>query len=202
MSEFIPVPGAAKAVISYSMGGSLVWSNTLWFSRAGGWVTANLQALADALELWLDGSLVAMMSQYVTVPTIQVYDMETETSPVWTLTPTLQGENTVNALPMSACCVVTFRTGQRGRSYRGRNYVSGWCEDQGEGNQLSAAVVAEVEQEYGQLNLFASAADAQHVVVSRYANKQARETGIFTLVTSVDVRSNVIGSQRRRNFRA
>jgi hypothetical protein len=108
-------------------------------------------------------------------------------------------------LPNNVTLTVSFRTANRGRSFRGRNYVVGLGETQVAGNTVAPSVITAFDGIYSQLLASPVAAIATWVVVSRFSGVDPvtkepipRVTGIATPITSVTVVDNVVDSQRRR----
>lgn len=199
---FIPLPQGAKAVISYGVAFLPPISNTLWFHFASGVPAySDLEALATALRTWWVGNVLDDLSEDIELFQIQVYGMESESSPVATVTSDATGSQTGDLASLASAAVVTFRTFNRGKSSRGRNYVSGWVESQVDGNSLLPGGVTAIQNAYEALPAVAIAEGFAHVVASFYTNGAPREEGIYTIVSEYEVRSGVFGAQRRRLFR-
>jgi len=100
--------------------------------------------------------------------------------------------------PGNVAMAVSFRTGHAGRSYRGRNYISGIPVADVEGNGISpywaAAIVAAFE---GFITEAVSSGFAW-VVVSTIAEGVLRELGVASPVIAAAVTDLAIDSMRRR----
>lgn len=107
---------------------------------------------------------------------------------------------TVNeeGMPSNVCYLISLKTANRGRSYRGRLYLPGVCEGAIIVNTIGNAVVAALQDSYTYWDYLSDDGDPWALVVaSRYHNKAPRSTGITTNVTSFHV-DPTVASQRRR----
>lgn len=92
------------------------------------------------------------------------------------------------ALPAQNALVITHRTGLTGRSFRGRTYIGGLTESQTSGNNVTAAAGDAIADAFALVKGAWVTEGWDLVVVSRYANKVARPTGIFTRVLASVIR--------------
>lgn len=199
---FIPVPNCVLAVLEYG-DSNYQWTNNLWFYKAN-FTSGDMEALADELHDGLMVDSLAVLGDGWFARGITIYDMASESAPKYEYTMTPEaGTQTGAEASIGGACVITFYTGNRGRSYRGRNYWTGYVEEEAspigvDGTAVSAALVTA----YLGMKLDVAAIGWTWVVVSRYANGAARQQGIYTPVTTATVRTNTFGSQRRRLRRA
>ncbi len=101
------------------------------------------------------------------------------------------GSATGDALPPDTALVTTFRSGFRGRSFRGRTYWWGGTEANNDGGgRLLAANLVEFTANWGQVILTPSAAEAVLCIAS-YTMASAAVVTSFTV-------NNVFDRQRRR----
>jgi hypothetical protein len=105
-----------------------------------------------------------------------------------------------SALPNNSAFAVSFRTGLRGRSYRGRNYAMAIPISAQEGiNQVTTAYRDAVVGNYANLlELDFSSVGWTWVVVSRFLDNAPRSIAEVTPVTSVIATDLTLDSQRRR----
>jgi malonyl CoA-acyl carrier protein transacylase len=94
--------------------------------------------------------------------------------------------------------VFSLKTGLAGRSYRGRLYIGGFSEQQTDGNFLLSSVLNALRDGLISVIDGINNANRQVVVVSRYNERQARQTAVTTPVQSVQVRTFRLASQRKR----
>jgi hypothetical protein len=203
---FVPVPNTALAEIRMTADLQQV-ENTLWFEFADVPTAEQLVTLATNLTTWWGTVIQPIVWEGVQLREILCTDESSETGAQGvfaTADPTF-GELALPPLPTSVSLAVSFRTGSRGRSFRGRNYVVGLVEDQTDGaNTFTDAVVSAFQAAYAGLITVASDSDCTWVVASRFSGVDGdgkpipRETGVTTPITSVLVVDNVVDSQRRR----
>lgn len=195
---FIPTPNGALAVIRFAHGGFAV-SNNYWFVKAGFDQTAqeNLAGVLDALhtaELWAG----AYNTDYAYVQT-DVYDMRTLTGQKVTVaTNARAGTVAGEILPVNLAIVVTLRTAARGRSGRGRVYLTGFGET-AIADGLWGQANADFCKDY--VDDIADAATGQGwtmVIRSTQENGVVLEEANTRPVTTTVVRSLIPGTQRRR----
>jgi len=199
---FIPFNDGVRAVISQGLSGSTPWSNTLWFLHSGGAPSVtDLENLADALVSWWTLQVNDYQSSSVLLNQIEVYDMSAENGPVITTTSGAAGSQSGELISPANCAVIKFGTNFRGRSARGRNFVSGFVESQAVYNGIDSTTLNGLETAYGLLPSYASPEGFLHVVASFFLNGAARSEALAQLVTSYTVRSAIFGSQRLRNQR-
>lgn len=199
---FIPVPNAAQAVIEYATE-AVPWTNTLWFTKTD-FDTADLTALAARLDLWVAAEVLPNMSNLTSYNHVKVYDMRADDGEVRQETFSAgPGSDASPPGAMSAAMVVTFYTGGRGRNSRGRNYLTGFSENDMDADQYAESVlVAPIGVAYTNLITTVQLDGWTWVVASRYDNGQPRAAGVTRPVTTVAIRSPKFGSQRRRIARA
>lgn len=196
---FIPVPETAQFNIRCTLQGERV-ENTLYFRHAGGWSSEFLGITAELLADWYTTGPRSIMTSQLVLREVYAADLSSENGEVYThaVANDPGGPETVPPLPNNVALCVSFRTGLRGRSYRGRNYVCGWTENVVNGNAVTAAAAATVQTAYNQLLNLGGSGQLQWVVVSRYADGQPRVTGVATPVLTAVIVDLIVDSQRRR----
>jgi hypothetical protein len=197
---FVPVPDTILVEMRMLLDSQRV-ENTLYFRKTGGWIIADVTPLVNALIIWWQASLGAVLSTGLTLREIAVTDLSSltgfsvsQTPP----TPLPTGSDGGEHEPNNVALCVSFRTLSRGRSFRGRNYVTGLPESRVSGSFVSDATVAAIQAAYQLLPGIAVTAGCIWVVVSRFTAGAPRVTGITTEIDSVVVIDNVVDSQRRR----
>lgn len=196
---FIPFPDGALAILEYGDANNL-WTNTLWFHdlEGGG---EDYQGLANWLMDWSEDYIMPSLYTQWDIRGVTVYDTTNQSSPVYqaTGTPAAGGKSGTPA-PLIPALVVTFYTASRGRSSRGRNFVTGFIEDDVTAKIVNnATVVQDIEDAYTYLmNNVQQNTGFYWVVASRYSEKQPRSAVLPIQITNVTVRSATFGSQRRR----
>lgn len=197
---FVPVPGVLEAEIRMSLDNQLV-ENTLYFKPTVTTPGGTPTDLANDLLVWWTVNMSPALSDNTLLREIYVTDLTTATSGAATQpapAPAPTGGRTGAPSPNNVSLAVSFRTAQRGRSFRGRNYIAGINEPDTEWNQISAALEGLILAGYNALLTAPFSGDWEWGVVSRFANKAPRVTGVFTPITSVTIVDRTIDSQRRR----
>lgn len=196
---FVPVPNTLQAELRFTLGSQLV-ENVLYFTGSAGVTPALATSLGTALVSWWNANFKADSVTTFTLQTVYMTDLTSQTSFTVTHTAGLPsaGTNGGDPLPFNCALVASFRTAQRGRSGRGRNYVSGWPETQVSASTADSLRVGRILTGY---NLLIGAgtfvAGLQWVVVSRFHDGIPRAVGLAIPITSVVV-DPTMDSQRRR----
>lgn len=101
--------------------------------------------------------------------------------------------------PGGTTLAVSFRTADRGRSARGRNFWVGLPKTNVTGNQVDPTYMQAIEATYaGMVGAGAVQDEWTWGVCSFEFNKQPRAAGLFRVVTSALCVNNDVDSQRRR----
>jgi hypothetical protein len=181
--------------------------NTIWARFLDPYTATEMALLGDNMILWWGDEYAPLVSAAVQLREVVVTDMNSATGPQTTSVPPapLTGGSTANIVPGNVTLSVSFRTANRGRSFRGRNYVVGLTEDMVAGNDFVAGITASWQAAYEALIPAIAASDAEWVIASRFSGVNPttgepipRTTGIATPVTSVIVVDNFVDSARRR----
>lgn len=195
---FIPTPNTARCAIRMHLFGQNV-VNTLWFDNEGSPYDATaLGLLGSGILGWWINHVAPNLSNNVTIQDITCTAQDTSTSPaVVTSTALTPGEIAQGALPGSVCIVVKFNTVGRGRSSRGRNFVSGLPEGSVLGNTIDPSDRSAILAGYAQLNAEVSGSGI-HVVVSKQLDGVARTEGFVQPVTGYTIVNDDVDSMRKR----
>lgn len=196
---YVPVLNTVAVSFRYTLDSQLV-ENVINFSGTVDWTTSNMASLGGDLIDWWRANLAPLQSVDVSFREVYLLSLETASSPSVIVTTSLPdtGEESGTPLPNNATCTVTFRTAQRGRSFRGRNYVIGLTQALlSSSNTISLTTRTDYLAAYGELLTLTLTNGAKPVVVSRFSDGAPRATGLATLVTSFDM-NLTLDSQRRR----
>ena len=109
----------------------------------------------------------------------------------------LTGEVASDALPTTDALVMTFRTNQVGRAFRGRNYIAGIPKANVENSVFDPVLRASFVTYYNNLLVVPTTYSALMVVASRQLNNVPRTTGHKTVVSSFTAQANP-GTMRKR----
>jgi len=199
MADYIPVPACLQANVRWTLDGQQI-ENVLNFS----YLTMSFEAAAPLVAGALDAAWWASMRvQYsgsLVHQSTYIVDLSSQTGPI-AVFPQFDdpaGAAAGSAVPSNAALCITHRTASRGRSFRGRTYMSGIAKSVVDNSEVSTGVVSDIVNAFNELRVALAADDINFAVVSRYENKLPRDIGIATYVTLSEARDNVVDSQRRR----
>lgn len=197
---FVPVPNTAAAELVYAQQGQVA-ENTLYFRNDGGWTPELLVTLASSLIDWWTAFMATNVSNQTELIKVTARDLTASdgaTAEVAPSTPLL-GTQTGDPLPANCAYCVTFITGVAGRSFRGRNYVTGLVDAQANASIIQPAARTAIINAYQELQAAVEGdiPGAVWAVVSRFAEGAARSEGLATTITGV-VGDIIMDSQRRR----
>jgi len=197
---FIPVPDCWQVEIRMLAAGQKI-ENTLYFVPQVDAADPSIENLGAQILLWWNEQIKPLLPDAVSLREIYVTDLSsasggthTQPAPV----PVPVGGKTSPMLPNNASLCVSFRTGNRGRSFRGRNYFAGLTEIDVTLSTVASGLTAQIVSVYNDLLNSPVATDFVWVVVSRYTNNAPRVTGVATPVRAVLVVDDVVDSMRRR----
>lgn len=197
---FVQVPNTLMVELRGLCEGSRM-ENTLYFTGSAGVTTTLATTLAANLVGWWNTSYKVQVAGTFSLTEVYVTDLTTQTSFTVSYTTGLPSTGTMagDQNPANVALCVSFRTVNRGRSGRGRNYAFPATEGASTASYFTASYVNAVVAAY---QLFIGAGTftpgLQWVVVSRYSNGVARPTGLTQPVTAVLSVNNNVDSMRRR----
>jgi hypothetical protein len=200
---FIPAPNVAQVEVRGTIGESNV-ENVLYFLNTTPPVTlAEIESLANDIDQFWYNRMQALLPSGYSYRETYAMDLSNETGPTYTATNGVwQGTRltTGGMMPNNATIAVSFRTAQRGRSHRGRNYVTGLSRNDVTGNIVSQALQTLLVEEYNSLRAGEpnSPTGWIWVVLSRRANNAWRAQGLTTTIQRVVIVDGIIDTQRRR----
>jgi len=160
----------------------------------------DLSDIADIFANWLVNDLDPLLSDDLEWDYVKVTDLTTQFSPVFVGGTGLPDNGDVTGVPVpnNVAAVISFQTGNRGRSFRGRNYIPAAPSSVLQTtSQFTTAFAANIAAAYGALAAALGTAGFDHVVLSRYENSVRRTTGVATRITAYNAKTPV-GTQRRR----
>jgi hypothetical protein len=198
---FVPIPNGARADIIFLFQGTVPVVNRVHYVKPD-YVLDDMITLAqDIVSVWDD--VRNQFTDDLALVQVRVTDMRTDMAPVipYSIGLPMAGTKIEDPLPLSDCIVVTYRTTGRGRSKRGRIYVSGFTEDQWSGSQFNpSAQNAALAYAQG-LRTEPALHGWGLVIASFWRGGQQRQTAMVTSVSTEVLRSAKPGSQRRRDAR-
>lgn len=196
---FIPVPDTVEvAFIGILQAQQLILTAAGKF--AGAIAESDMDTLFDKLDTWYHDELQPLISVTAEYDTIKITDLTTATSLVkeYGITGTHPGTEPGTAVPNNVAMSVTLKTGLRGRSYRGRNYVAGLPAGALQNPTFwNTTVLAAVLAAWTALGTAFNDAGFTHSVISRYNNSVRRTTGVATPIQQYIPRAPVATMRRR-----
>lgn len=196
---FIPVPNVASFEILWTYQ-SEECENVVYFQRDSGWNAQNLFDFAGAIYGNVVNLILPTSPNSLVLRGVKGTDLTTDFAPTAEYTEAAPdpGLSNAQAAPNNVSLAITFRTGARGRTARGRNYVVGIQEDEVSNNFVANSVVDRWMSLYDVFVGSAFKASADWVVVSRYVNNAPRAQGLARPVTTYGPVDQTVDSMRRR----
>lgn len=158
---------------------------------------SDLDDAADAVESWIDTELLPLLTTSLLIEEIKAYDMSSSTAPVVSHFISLAGDVVATSVQNNVALVASFRTDNRGRSGRGRNYIAGLPNNIGDTVKTTVGKAAAIAAAYSALNSYLAPLGFEHIVVSNFTGGAARLAGLKQTVNEYIVNVDY-DSQRRR----
>lgn len=195
---YIPVPNGIQLCFLFTTDNQN-WQFCLTLRKSAGAPedTDLAQAAADGNAWWLS-TLKALMGSSSTLREILATDLTAQGAPQNRIVVNEAATGGGTPMPLNSCVAISHRTAKRGRSYRGRSFLSGWLGlNQVSNNIISAGYAAALAAAFGVLRTLLDGHGLDHVVASKQHNgtatspAEANEVIAYVVDTALD-------SQRRR----
>jgi hypothetical protein len=196
---FVPAPGVVQVNQRATLFNQQI-ENVHYFELGSAPDAAAIQQAADdARDEWIAQMLPVLTEDYI-YREAYVTDLTSETAPAATSVPAslTTGDGTSDSAPGSVTLCLSLRTSGRGRSSRGRQYISGISEGSIIDNAWDATKAQSVVQAFAEYQAQMATKGYALVVLSRIQNAAPRDQGLAQPVTSILVTDLFIDSQRRR----
>lgn len=197
---FVPVQNVMQTNVRYTLHGEQVENTLYWFAELGVSPSVLQLAAENLLQEWRD-NIMTQLSVDLQLREVYAFDLSSSTGSVYTATGTggpFPGGLNDPALPGNVAACLSFRTANRGRSFRGRIYLPGLTEPSVIGNNLNGIRAAGITAGFAVVSTVMASLGLAHVVVSRVSNGVPRTTGVATGVSSILFTDTSVDSQRRR----
>lgn len=184
---FVPTPNTVRIAIEWDFNGVEV-INTLWAQSTIGdeFDASQLESIASAIELWwTQGEVRPLQSSLFVLNRVTATAQASAVAPSVSVYPlsVVAGGSATAAYATAACICTVFNTSFRGRSYQGRNYVSGLTEGLVSNNQVTSAFRTAILNDYStDLVAALTALDLEHVVNSKTQQGVPSNQGVNTPV--------------------
>lgn len=196
---FIPFINCAEVVIRASIASQAAYL-TFGVHSSGVLVPSDLVDIADLVAAAVIADLLPDLHTSVSVQDVKVTDLTTQFSAVYVGGSGLPDSGGASGAlsPNNVALVVSFKTANRGRSFRGRNYVFGLLAAQlASSTEWGTTIAGNVQTFYENMFSSLTAAGFTPSILSRFENNVRRTTGVATAITQVTGKFP-IGTQRRR----
>jgi hypothetical protein len=197
---FVPVPDTVMVEAIYEWDGQIV-ENTMYFERlAGATAEADITGLLNIVLDTITTELLPLLASAIKIVRLvgTLLDAVDAIAVTLTVSPPIVGGDAAESMPNNVTYCVSFITAQRGRSFRGRNYVPGLTIASVNGNTISSTFRTGLLAFYSELKAAAIADEWEMVVVSRFSNGEERGTGVTTPINAFTTFDATVDSQRRR----
>lgn len=197
---FVPIPDGVEVLIQSTLQGEKCY-NTLYYTLAGSWGTAEMQALADELDIVWGGFVAAWMPSTYTYERVLVTDKRSEFAAQVTADGDAgDGGLTGGAVVPNNCAIaVARRAGLTGRSTRGRVYVPvANTLLLGSDNTITTTFRDAVVDVFQAMDAAALTVDWIGVIVSRVQSGVPLTTAVVFTIAEWLVTDLVLDSMRRR----
>lgn len=198
---FIPTLRCVRVALNSTLFGQDI-VNTLWFSYIALGTAEptilEMTSLGSWLQTWAEEQWLEGASQDLALQSIVLTRQESLTAPsIEIIVGGTVGLQASASLPSNNCLSISFKTAERGRSSRGRNYYAGIPRVRVTGNVVTDAELTDVGDAYDYLINF-TPSSWNWVVVSHVSDGINRLYGLKQTITHTSFADNLLDVQRRR----
>jgi hypothetical protein len=157
--------------------------------------------IANVVNNWAQSSYFDFLPHNVSLSEVVATDLTTVDGAQYSIAPTgpFVGAIAANALPNEVSLAISLRTGNRGRSARGRSYVLALPTDEVSGNYVAGGFAALLVGSFDTLRTDIATGGWAWSIVSYRTDNAPRVGGpVYYLITSVLVTDLTVDSMRRR----
>jgi hypothetical protein len=201
MPPLPPANGVVRLLPQFNYNGEKC-NNVLHYKGDSAYTQTDLENLCAAWRAIWDTRFKPIVPATLSLDYITAIDLSP--NPIaqvdWTTGMPIIGTDASPSLPNHVTVAVSFRTAQRGRSYRGRAYHVGLTEADVTANTVASAHLTSMQTAYEDIMAVSSGAAVDFWklhVLSYFSNGSVRQTPVATLVTGIAI-NPTIDSQRRR----
>jgi hypothetical protein len=194
---YVPVPNTLQANVRFVLDGQQI-ENVLNFLFPAGTFTESSADIYDALNTAFWAVLRTQLSNQLVSTEVYMVDLTSNTGATATFPAFTSPSGNITAESNQVAFCITHRTANRGRSFRGRTYISGLAKTNITQNTVDLSVANGLRDAFNDFRDLMQVAGTPLVVVSRKANGVDRTTGLATPITESLYRDRFVDSQRRR----
>lgn len=198
---FIPWPNSVKVILEFVVAGIPV-TVTIATTKPTALVSGDVAAVTEAVRAWAVAELMPDLSDKIQLTRATGYDMTSSTGQVVVNQSGLPVAGTLggSVTDIGSAFDISFRTPNRGRSGRGRNFVPGLAVSQRADSALwTTTAAADIAADYLTLSSALSSPGFDHTVASEQLNGVVRNPAVMQPVTSY-VGNVAIANQRKRGL--
>lgn len=198
---FQPVPDVAQIRIIGNSDQQLTINN-LYFQISGGGITpTNIQDIVGEMVTWASGSLAPQLAETWVLTNVTGTDLSAVDGAYYELPQNVPGGVATESSPNNVAACISLRTAQRGRSFRGRNYLPGIPNAAIDLNTLNGTFTSNMTLIYNALVGPGTFLPGwQFVIVSRQNAGLVRPAGLAVPVVSCGFTNNYVRSMRSREI--
>lgn len=196
---FPPTPNTVKVAVTGQLAGQQV-TNVYYVEKISAWTLPELEQVADEFIAWLRTEVLPLLATEFVYTLIEILDLTTANGIYYTrqIDSPNTGQIASPAMPNECAVCLSLRTGQSGRSFRGRKYMSGVPENNVTNNTVTTPYLQAWVNAFNGLLLTIGTAGWSWVIVSTIENGVPRAQGLTTAINSVIFTDDIIDSQRSR----
>lgn len=194
-----PVANVALVEVKGVMDNQLTINTSHWAISGGGINITNLTTLVDAVADWAANTLAPLLSRDWTLTQTAGTDLTSNIGPAAFNNTTQIGGVDIEAAPNNVAACVSIRTGGRGRSFRGRNFLPGIPNSLVTLNTLDTGFISDLLGAYtGLIGAGTFVAGWEYSIVSRRLANEDRIPPLVIPVVSVEMVGTSVRSMRSR----
>jgi len=196
---FQPAPNTVSVEFRGTYLGEQVES-MLHFELPGTPTALDVENIATDMNNWWAGTPFSLMSTGYIYRETYARSLHSSAAPEFTVLTNAgdPGGQVSPAMPGNVTFTIKFLTGLTGRSFRGRNYVTGIVENMCIGNAIDVAVADAWKEGYEEIFPLATSGGYVWVVLSRVQGGVVLTNAVGAPVTNVGYSDLFLDSQRRR----
>lgn len=195
---FIPIPNGVQLCFQFTTAGQN-WQFCLQLRKSAGSPSpTDLEDVGDLAEGWYNSDLKPLLTNQSMLNQVVTTDQTVQGGPQFIGVSGNVGTATGNSMPLNAAAVVSQRTAKRGRSYRGRAYISGLSESSQNGPvDIGSTLATDLGDAFTALQIGLDAIGFDVVVASKQHNGVVTNPAATNEVIAFLVDTH-LDSQRRR----
>jgi len=197
---FQPVPDVARFAVVMDDSAAEQFVNVFYFRRTGQWGLPELAAGAGRLaQIWVNDVL-PFLAGGVRLLRVEARGERSQSDVAFQHVPPSPpaSTRTGDSLPFQVAFCVTHVSGLTGRANRGRTYFGPLSEADQAGGLLATPVANAFVAALNSMRNLMNSEGWEHVIVSRFLNRQRRAQGVAIPVISYRYYDRVLDTQRSR----